>query len=298
LANGVAGDFRGWLQQDKFGTGLTDGAATAAATGGGAGGTSTPALDTVPVPPESFAKPFAGTAARFRAVLAQGGFAEGDPVYVSMRGRVMRTVDDSLHIRDGAFPYCGQVQIFPTPIPLLDGASAQEIADFKRDSILAVSPRYAVLAIADDLQPGQPAKLAKARDALGFVRTDVYLIEARYLDPAAFTGSKCLDNGGTPPPFPENAGLPALPAGYEYYRGDLELLRGALASAGNAITVIKDGTAPARKGINPATLRIDPDTKAAMAADIDDPSLGYVLLGQAGKPAMANGLPAGLSMGP
>jgi hypothetical protein len=216
-----------------------------------------------------------------------------------MRGRVMRTVNDTLHVMDGAFPYCGNVRIVPTPIPLLDGATAQEQADFKRDSILATSQKYAVLAIEDDLLPGTPAKLAKARDALGFVRTNVYLIETRYLDPAAFTGSKCLDDGTIPPPFPLDAGLPALPSAYEYFRGDLEVLRSALAAAGNTITVVKDGsTTTAQKEINPATLRIDPDSRAGMAADVEDPSLGYVLLGvkgSAGKPASVNGLPAALA---
>jgi hypothetical protein len=159
-----------------------------------------------------------------------------------------------------------------------------------------------VLAIEDDLLPGLPAKLAKARDALGFVRNNVYLVESRYLDPAAFTGGKCLDNGGTPPPFPLDAGLPAKPADYEYFRGDLETLRAALAAAGGKINVVKDGaTAMVTKEINPATLRIDSDTRAGMAADIEDPSLGYVLLGakgMAGTPATAGGLPAALPMSP
>jgi hypothetical protein len=301
LAYGTLGDFRGWLQQDKFGTGLADGSATASGTssGGSGGGTGTVSD---PVPPESFSRAYAGTAAQFRVFLSQAGFAQGDPVYVSMRGRVMRTVNDSLHIQNGAFPYCGNVRILPTPIPLLDGAGAQEVSDFKRDSILATSAKYAVLAIEDDLLPGLPAKLAKARDALGFVRNNVYLVESRYLDPAAFTGGKCLDNGGTPPPFPLDAGLPAKPADYEYFRGDLETLRAALAAAGGKINVVKDGaTAMVTKEINPATLRIDPDTRAGMAADVEDPSLGYVLLGakgMAGTPATAGGLPAALPMSP
>jgi hypothetical protein len=300
LTYGVLGDFRGWLQQDKFGTGLADG--TTAAAGGASGPTGGTGAAADPVPPASFSKAYAGTAARFRVFLSQAGIAQGDPVYLSMRGRVMRTVNDSQHIQDGAFPYCGNVRVSPTPIPLLDGASAQEISDFKRDSILATSVKYAVLAIEDELLPGTPAKLAKARDALGFVRENVYLIESRYLDPAAFTGGKCLDNGITPPPFPLDAGLPAKPSDYEYFRGDLEALRATLAAAGNKISIVKDGAASAVPGeINPATLRLDPDTRAGMAADAGDPSLGYVLLGakgKAGTPATVNGLPAALSMPP
>ncbi|MDB5104796.1 MAG: hypothetical protein JWP91_2485 [Fibrobacteres bacterium] len=297
LSNGTAGDFSGWLQQDKFGTGLSDGNTGTATTGGttttGGGAVSNP------IPPESFAKPYAGTAEKFRIFLAQAGIAQGDAFYLSMRGRVMRTVNDTFHVKDGAFPYCGNVQVFPTPIPLLDGATAQEKADYVRDSILATSTRYAVLAIEDDLLPGTPAKLAKARDALGFIRTSVFLIETRYVDPSAFVGGKCLDGGNLPPPFPLDAGLPALPTGYEYFRGDLETLRSALTAAGNRITVVKDGsTLTAVKQINPATLRIDPETRAAMAADIEDPSLGYVLLGQqakAGTPKLVDGLPAALA---
>jgi hypothetical protein len=52
------------------------------------------------------------------------------------------------------------------------------------------------------------------------------------------------------------------------------------------------------KEINPATLRIDPESRAGMAADIEDPSLGYVLLGvqaKAGTPKLVNGLPAALA---
>ncbi|MDB5049236.1 MAG: hypothetical protein JWO30_2307 [Fibrobacteres bacterium] len=296
FANGIAGDFAGWLQQDKFGTGLSDGSTPAAT-----GGTSTPGgtVNNEPIPPESFAKPYAGTAAKFGLFLDQAGIGPGDAFYLSMRGRVMRSVNDSLHIRDGAFPYCGNVQILPTPIPLLDGATAQERSDFVRDSILATSAKYSVLAIEDDLLPGTPAKLAKARDALGFVRTSVFLIESRFVDPAAFLGGKCLDGGILPPPFPLDAGLPALPSGYEYFRGDLEALRTALNTAANKITVVKDGsTATAVKTINPATLRIDPESRAAMAADIEDPSLGYVLLGvqaKAGTPKLVNGLPAALA---
>jgi hypothetical protein len=299
LAYGVLGDFRGWLQQDKFGTGLADGSTNGSGSPSGTAGGGTSATAD-PVPPESFSKAYAGTAAQFRVFLSQAGIAAGDPVYLSMRGRVMRTVNDSLHIQDGAFPYCGNVRISPTPIPLLDGASAQEVSDFKRDSILATSSKYAVLAIEDDLLPGTPAKLAKARDALGFVRNNVYLIETRYLDPAAFTGGKCLDNGATPPPFPLDAGLPPKPSDYEYFRGDLEVLRAALAAAANKINVVKEGAATPKE-INPATLRIDPDTRAGMAADVGDPSLGYVLLGakgKAGTPAMVNGLPAALPMSP
>jgi hypothetical protein len=297
LTGGVVGDFTGWLQQDKFGTGLTDG--NTGVTGTGTTGTGTNPVVTDPVPPESFAKPYLGTAAKFRVFLDQAGIAPGDPFYLSMRGRVMRTTNDSLHIRDGAFPYCGNVQIFPTPIPLLDGATAQEKADFKKDSILATSTKYAVLAIEDDLLPGTPAKLGKARDALGFVRNNVYLIETRYLDPAAFVGSKCLDGGTVPPLFPLDAGLPALPSAYDYFRGDIEVLRSALAASGNKISVVKEGSAAVvQKEINPATVRIDPDSRAGMAADVNDPSLGYVLLGDKGKaatPAKSNGLPAALA---
>ncbi len=297
LSNGITGDFAGWLQQDKFGTGLTDASANGTNTGtNNNGGT---VVVTNPIPPESFSKAYLGTAAKFRVFLDQSGIAPGDPFYLSMRGRVMRTTNDSLHIKDGAFPYCGNVQIFPTPIPLLDGATAQEKADFKKDSILATSTKYAVLAIEDDLLPGTPAKLGKARDALGFVRNNVYLIETRFLDPAAFVGSKCLDGGVLPPQFPLDAGLPAKPSTFEYFRGDIEVLRSALATAGNKITVVKDGSATTvQKEINPATLRIDPDTRAGMAADVNDPSLGYVLLGGAGKPgtpAMVGGLPAALA---
>ena len=168
-----------------------------------------------------------------------------------------------------------------------------------KDSILATSTKFAVLAIEDDLLPGTPAKLAKARDALGFVRTNVFLIESRYVDPSTFVGGKCLDGGMLPPPFPLDAGLPALPTGFEYFRGDLEVLRAALSAAGNKITVVKTGSSANEvKTINPATLRIDPESRAGMAADIDDPSLGYVLLGQqakAGAPKLVNDLPAALS---
>ncbi|MEO6097392.1 MAG: hypothetical protein ABIW76_17745, partial [Fibrobacteria bacterium] len=295
FGNGVAGDFAGWLQQDKFGTGLSDGS-IGATTGSNANAGGTVSN---PIPPESFAKPYAGTAGKFRVFLEQAGFAQGDVLYVTMRGRVMRTVNDTLHVKDGEFPYCGNVRILPTPIPLLDGATAQEKADFVKDSILATSTRYAVLAIEDDLLPGTPAKVGKARDALGFVRANVFLIETRYLDPSSFVGGKCLEGGILPPFFPLDAGLPAKPAGYEYFRGDLEALRAALTTAGNKITVVKDGSIVTEvKDINPATLRIDPETRAGMAADLNDPSLGYVLLGQkdkAGIPIMVDARPAALA---
>ncbi|MEO7775894.1 MAG: hypothetical protein ABIY63_00085, partial [Fibrobacteria bacterium] len=297
FANGVAGDFSGWLQQDKFGTGLSDGTSSAGAGGTANNGSVTSVSD--PMPQESFSKAYAGTAAQFRLFLAQAGMASGEAVYLSLRGRVMRTLNDSQHVRDGAFPYCGNVQILPAPIPLLDGASAQEKSDFTRDSILATSAKFTVLAIEDDLLSGTPAKLAKARDALGFVRTEVYLIESRYVDPAAFTGGKCLEGGILPPPFPLNAGLPARPVGYDYFRGDIEILRQALDAAGNKITAVKDGSPETSvRSINPATLRIDPDSRAAMAADSEDPSLGYVLLGaaeNAGALKLAGGLPAALA---
>jgi hypothetical protein len=296
FANGVAGDFAGWLQQDKFGTGLSDGNAGTTATGGN---NSTGGTVTNPIPPESFARPYAGTAENFRNFLEQADIGQGDVFYLTMRGRVMRTVNDTLHVKDGAFPYCGNVRIFPTPIPLLDGATAQEKADFVKDSILATSAKYAVLAIEDDLLPGTPAKVAKARDALGFVRANVFLIETRYVDPASFVGGKCLDGGILPPIFPLNAGLPAKPADYEYFRGDLEALRAALTAAGNKITVVKEGSPVTEaKDINPATLRIDPESRAGMAADLNDPSLGYVLLGQkdkAGSPALVDARPAALA---
>jgi hypothetical protein len=102
-----------------------------------------------------------------------------------------------------------------------------------------------------------------------------------------------------PPLFPLDAGLPARPPAYDYFRGDIEILRSALAAAGNKITVVKEGSVTqVQKEINPATLRIDPESRAGMAADVNDPSLGYVLLGESGKPgtpAKANGLPAALA---
>jgi hypothetical protein len=294
LSNGVAGGFSGWLQQDKFGTGLTDAGTPASADTAKTGNTVV-----VPVPPESFSKAYAGDAARFRIFLDQAGINDGDAFYLSMRGRVMRSTNDTLHIRDGAFPYCGNVQLAVTPIPLLDGATAAEKSAFSYDSALAVSTKYTVLAIEDDAAPGTPARLAKARDALGFVRANVFLIESRYVDPGTFVGGKCLDGNSLPPVFPLDAGLPALPAGAAYFRGDLGALQTALNASGNRITVVQAGSnATSTIQINPATLRIDPDSRAAMAANADDPSLDYVLLGVAGSatsPKAVNGLPAGLA---
>lgn len=299
LANGIAGDFTGWLQQDKFGTGLSsgdgsgsgDGTGTGSGTTGGGGGT---AIE--PTPVTTFAKPFQGSGEKFRAFVAQAGIGPGEVFYVSLLGRVMRTQNDSLHIKDAAFPHCGNVSIKAAPIPLLDGATAQERAAYTRDSGFVTGGKYAVLVMEDDAQPGTPAHLAKARDALGFVRSEVFLIEARYLDPAAFIGNRCID-GGLPPPSPLDAGLPALPSGAAYFRGDLEILRSALGAAGNKVTLTPPGGATTVAGINPATLRIDPDTQAAMAADSENPSVGYVLLGTAGKagtPRLVEGRPSAL----
>ena len=64
-----------------------------------------PTVVTDPVPPASFSKAYLGTAAKFRIFLDQAGIAPGDPFYLSMRGRVMRTTNDTLHIKDGACPY-------------------------------------------------------------------------------------------------------------------------------------------------------------------------------------------------
>ncbi len=299
LSSGITGDFSGWFQQDKFGTGLVDGSTptSSATTGTGTTGAVTTVAD--PVPPPSFSNPYPGTAAKFKLFLSQAGIGEGEVFYVSMRGRVMRTSNDSLHVKDGAFPYCGSVQIIPTPIPLLDGSPQSEKDAFRADSILATSPKFSVLAIEDDALPGAPAKLTKARDALGFVRDNVFLIESRYLDPSTFVGGKCLDGGGLPPPFPLDAGLPPLPTGAGYFRGDLTPLAAAVATAGNQISVIAaDGTVR-NVQVNPATLRIDNDTRAAMAADADDPSLGYVFLGLDLKPStpkMAGALPSALPL--
>lgn len=285
LANGVSGDFLGWLQQDRFGTGLSDGS-TGGATGGtggtgtgGAGGTGTGD----PVPIETFAKPYPGSGGKFRDRVTQAGIAPGEVFYVSLQGRVMRTRNDSLNVMDAPFPHCGNVAIKATPIPLLDGATSAETAAFKRDSALVSGTKYAVLAIDDDAQPGTPARLAKARDALGFVRENVFLIEARYLDPAAFVGDKCIE-GGLPPPTPLDAGLPTLPADAAYFRGDIQILASALALSANTVTVTPAGGVSSVARVNPATLRIDPDSRAAMVADDGDPSRNYVLLAVFGKP--------------
>jgi hypothetical protein len=294
LASGVTGDFAGWLQQDKFGTGLSGGTTTGTGTtGGGTTGTGT-TTDPAPVP--TFAKPFKGTGAKFREYVTGTGIGPGEVFYVSMLGRVMRTRNDSLHVREAVFPHCGNVAVKVTPIPLLDGATAQEKAAYTRDSILVSGTKYAVLAIDDDAQPGVPARLAKARDALGFVRENVFLIEARYLDPAAFVGDKCID-GGLPPPSPIDAGLPPLPSGAAYFRGDLAPLRDALSASGYKVTLTPPGAAAMVAEVNAATLRIDPDTQAAMVADGGDPAINYVLLGtsiSAGSPRMADNRPSAL----
>ena len=281
FANGVAGDFQGWLQQDKFGTGLVDGS-----TGGSSAGTGNPGTIQVnPVPPQSFSKPFTGGSVKFRPFLSQAGIAPDGVFYVSLFGRVMRTVYDTLSVRDAEFPYCSNVKIKAVPIPLLDGATAAEKEAFKRDSTWVSSGKYGVLAMEDDASPGTPAKVAKARDALGFVRTDVFLIEARYVDPASLVGGKCLDGGIIPPLLPIDAGLPPLPAGTGYFRGTLETLRAALTAAGNKITVLKAGSELTQAvDINPATLRLDPETKAGMAQNADDPAVGYVFLTATGQP--------------
>ncbi len=296
LTGGVVGNFAGWLQQDKFGTGLADGTVqNTVVNGTGTVG----ATVTDPVPPESFSKAYLGDATRFKVFVEQVGIALGEPFYVSMRGRVFRTLNDSLHIRNGAFPYCGNVQLMVTPIPLMDGATPDEKLAFTKDSILATSVKYTVLAIEDEALPGTPAKLAKARDALGFVRTDVFLIESRFVDPTTFVGGKCLDGSVLPPVFPLDAGLPVLPSSSSYFRGDLGPLQSALLASGNKITVVKAGsTLTSIVELNPATLRIDPESRAAMAANLDDPSLGYVLVGEAGKPGspkLTGGLPTGLA---
>lgn len=296
LAAGIAGDFAGWLQQDKFGTGLSDAGGTSGTGGtGGTGGTIGTTPD--PVPIETFAKPYLGTGEKFRKVVTVAGVAPGEIFYVSLQGRVMRTRNDSLHVKDAPFPHCGNVNIAVTPIPLLDGATAAEKAVFKRDSALVSGTKYVVVAIDDDAQPGTPARLAKARDALGFVRENVFLIEARYLDPAAFVGDKCID-GGLPPPSPLDAGLPNLPSGAAYFRGDIEAVRSALTAAGNKVTLTPVGGTQSIADANPATLRIDPDSKAAMVADANDPSISYVLLGTAGKagtPRLVDNRPSGLA---
>jgi hypothetical protein len=296
LSAGVAGDFAGWLQQDKFGTGLSGGTTSGTGTTGGSTGGGNTGTTADPVPVQTFAKPFKGTGAKFREFVTAAGIGPGENFYVSMLGRVMRTRNDSLHVREAAFPHCGNVAIKATPIPLLDGATDQEKAAHVRDSILVSGTKYAVLAIDDDAQPGVPARLAKARDALGFVRENVFLIEARYLDPAAFVGDKCID-GGLPPPSPIDAGLPPLPTGAAYYRGDLAPLRNALAAAGDKVTLTPPNGASTVASVNAATLRIDPDTKAAMVADAGDPAINYVLLGtagSAGSPRMADNRPSAL----
>lgn len=291
VANGVTGRFSGWLQQDKFGTGLVD------ASGGNTNDTSKSAADLPP--PESFANPYAGGAAAFRGVLAQAGIADGAPFYVSLRGRVMRSVNDSLSVRDAAFPYCGDVGIKAIPIPLLDGASAAEHAAFSRDSAYVSSGKYTVVAIDDEAQPGTPARLAKAKDALGFTRADVFVVETRQLDPNAFLGNKCLDGNVLPPPKPVDAGLPTLPSGSAYYRADLETLRSALTGAANRIAVLPASGSPRNADVNPATLRIDPDTQAAFVADASDPSVNYVLLAPSAQPAapqLTGGVPSALAI--
>lgn len=300
LSGSILGNYAGWFQQDKFGTGLVDGATEAAqnaTTTTGMGGL--PVLAD-PVPPESFSKTYTGDAVKFGAFLGQAGILPGDPFYLSMRGRVMRSTYDSLHIQNGAFPYCGNVQLTVTPIPLVDGATPSEKAAFTKDSLLATSAKYTVLAIEDEALPGSPAKLVKARDALAFVRSNVFLIESRFVDPNTYLGGKCLDGSILPPPSPLDAGFPSLPTGTAYFRGDLASLSAALNSSGNKITIVTAGTTTTRVvEINPATLRIDPDSKAAMAANVDDPSLGYVLLGEAGKastPQIVAGQPTGLAI--
>jgi putative ATP-grasp target RiPP len=88
-----------------------------------------------------------------------------------------------------------------------------------------------------------------------------------------------------------------LPPGAAYFRGDLAPLRDALSASGARVTLTPPGAAATVAEVNAATLRIDPDTQAAMVADAGDPAINYVLLGtstSAGTPRLADSRPSAL----
>jgi hypothetical protein len=276
-SQGIAGNFSGWIQQDKWGSGLNS---------------STPDLK----PSQSLSKSFSGGLAGFKSALVSANIVPGDFFYAALGNRILRVTYDSLHVLEGGFPYCGNVILKPNLLPLLDGAPQTERDAFKRDSTWLLDGTYAALVLDDGIQTGTPAFLPKAKDALGFTRTHVFIIELRTVDGANLLGGKCLEGNTTPPPDPKASALPTPPTGTAYYRGDLTSAQQIVNNAASQAIVLGDEGKPgATVSLNAGTLRKDAVTGVVRVADGDDPSVGYFLLAAPNSTLeilLSNGLPA------
>jgi len=130
-------------------------------------------------PPTSYSRPFMSGAANYRMfVSTKLSVKDGDYFFVSMGGRVYRVKNDSVNVSNAFSPMCGQVVLKLELLPMKDGTDASKQAH-NVDSMSFQIGQSIVVAMEDQYIGGQPAIMDKARDSYGDVHNTVPLVEMR-----------------------------------------------------------------------------------------------------------------------
>ncbi len=223
--DGAKGSMKGWIAQDKTGAGFV-GPVTTTPVCDPAKGPCAPVCDpakgpcapvcdpskgpctVTPVcdpakgpcgPVNSFSKPFMSGSKIFKSFLDKALVEPGAYFYVQMGGKVFQVKYDSLHVQDAKAPMCGHVVLVPELIALKD-ETAISVAARNSDSMSLPTNLTGsiIVALEDQFVMGMPARMDKARDSYGDIRSNVFMVEMR---PVSMDYGKttmvCPANNGT-----------------------------------------------------------------------------------------------------
>jgi hypothetical protein len=203
-AVGAKGDMKGWIAQDKSGSGFVANPINTQPCDPAKGPCTTQPCDPSKGPcvtdpnqcppgavcgpvtnpgPTSFGRPFMGGAPNYRAFVANKlSVKEGEYFYISMGGRVYRVKNDSTGVSNTLFPMCGQVALKLELLPMKDETDMSKQAR-NADSMSSQIGQSVLIAMEDQFMAGMPAMLDKARDSYGDVHNNVLIVEMRPIGP-------------------------------------------------------------------------------------------------------------------
>lgn len=214
---GVAGTLKGWIAQDKTGAGFVGPVVNQPVCDPAKGPCTTqPVCDptrgpcpTEPVcdpskgpcttqPVNNFSRTFMAGTMVFKQYLERAAIKPGDYFYVSIQGMVFRVLNDSTHMFNAKAPLCNQVVFLAEAIPAKSDSAHHKAAAEKDAMFLKSFPASNLfLAIEDQFMAGNPARMDKARDNQGEIRSNVFVAESRPTPPDYGTSAMiCPVNNG------------------------------------------------------------------------------------------------------
>ena len=149
-------------------------------------------------PVNTFARTFMAGTVVFKQYLERAAIKPGDYFYVSIQGMVFRVLNDSIHLTNAKAPMCNQVVFLAEAIPAKSDSAHHKAAAEKDAMFLKAFPASnLVFAIEDQFMAGNPARMDKARDNQGEIRSNVFVAESRPVPPDYGTSAMvCPINNG------------------------------------------------------------------------------------------------------